>query len=306
MRLFRNSILLAVVMLAVTLTTARIHTAYAQQYSAPGLLVAPPAPAPALSAPATAPFPSEPAPLAPPPVPPPVASSFGSGLQLILHPYLWTPGLNMAITTPLARAPEVNVSASAVDILGKLNNAPFMGAAELRYGPFGVLADAMHLPLGVPVTTRNIFFSGGHTGLVTSIVTADFLYRVLDQPVQTIDAGLGFRWWGVMADTILTGRLLPTTHVNESGSWADPLIVGRYHREFGNGFGLTAYGDVGGFGIAAHADWQISGTLDYQVNPRLALQLGYRSLNVSYQASGRPLGYNLHMKGPLLAATFRF
>lgn len=302
MRLFRNSILLAVVMLAMTLATGRTHTAYAQRYSMPGGLAAPPPPTPVLSAPAIAPSPSEPAPLAPPPAP----STFASGLQLILHPYLWTPGLNMAITTPLARAPEVNVSASAVDILGKLNNAPFMGAAELRDGPFGVLADAMHLPLGVPVTTRNIFFSGGHTGLVTSIVTADFLYRVLDQPVQTIDGGLGFRWWGVIADTILTGRLLPTISVNESGSWADPLIVGRYHRDFANGFGLTAYGDVGGFGIAAHADWQIAGTLDYQVNPRLALQLGYRSLNVSYQASGRPLGYNLHLKGPLLAATFRF
>jgi hypothetical protein len=295
MRLFRNSILLAVVMLAVTLTTARIHTAYAQQFSAPSgpATAVPPPPVPASS---------EPTPLAPAPAP----STFASGLQLILHPYLWTPALNMTITTPLARAPEVNTSASAVEMLGKLNNAPYMGAAELRDGPFGLMADAMHLPLGIPVTTRNVFYSGGHTGLVTSIVTADFLYRVLDQPVQTIDDGLGFRWWGITAETILNAGLLPTTSVSRSGSWADPLIVGRYHRDFGNGFGLTAYGDVGGFGIAAHADWQIAGTLDYQLKPWWAVQLGYRSLNVSYQASGSPLGFNVHMKGPILASTIRF
>jgi hypothetical protein len=30
-----------------------------------------------------------------------------------------------------------------------------------------------------------------------------------------------------------------------------------YHYDFGNGFGLTAYGDVGGFGVGAHVDWQL-------------------------------------------------
>lgn len=275
--------------------------AWAQQYPSPTAPAVPPPP-PSVTAP-----PPGPPPLIPPTVPPPPPPTFASGLQLIAYPYLWLAGLNMAITTPLARAPQVDVSKGAGEIIGGLNNAPFMGAAELRYGPFGVLADALHIPIGVPVTTpRNILFSGGSSGLVTSIVTTDFLYRVLDQPVQTIDAGLGFRWWGQSVDTILNGRLLPTTSVSGMGSWADPLIAARYHRDFGNGFGLTAYGDVGGFGIAAHVDWQITGTLDYTLKPWLDLHLGYRSLNVNYQASGSPLGFNVHMKGPLLGATLRF
>ncbi len=125
----------------------------------------------------------------------------------------------------------------------------------MRDGPFGILADAMHVPLGVPITTRNIFFSSGNTGVVMSVVTGDFLYRLINQPSQTIDGGLGFRFWDVSTDTILNGRgFIPTVSVSRSGSWTDPLIAARYHRDFGNGFGLTAYGDVGGFGIAAHAD----------------------------------------------------
>src|SRR5947207_780478 len=42
--------------------------------------------------------------------------------------------------------------------------------------------------------------------------------------------------------------------VNRSDGWTDPLIGARYHRDLGNGFGLTAYGDIGGFGIGAHVD----------------------------------------------------
>jgi hypothetical protein len=99
---------------------------------------------------------------------------------------------------------------------------------------------------------------------------------------------------------------VPTQSVDESRNWADPLIAARYRVGFGNGFGLTAYGDVGGFGIAAHSDWQISGVLDYAWSPSLSFRVGYRSLNVNYQASGAPLGFNLHMKGPLLGLTMRF
>lgn len=249
-----------------------------------------------------------PPPLTPPPAPlPSPPATFVNGLQLIAYPYFWMAGLNMAITTPLARASQVNISIGPGEMVGDLNNVPFMGAAELRDGPFGILADAMHVPLGVPITTRNIFFSGGNTGVVMSQVTGDFLYRVLDQPSQTIDAGLGFRFWDVSTDTILNGiGFVPTVSVSRSGSWADPLIAARYHRALGNGFGLTAYGDVGGFGIAAHADWQISGTLDYALKPWLDLRAGYRSLNVNYQASGSPLGFNAHLKGPLIGATLRF
>jgi hypothetical protein len=67
---------------------------------------------------------------------------------------------------------------------------------------------------------------------------------------------------------------------------------------------MAALGDLGGFGVAAHVDWQVVGTLDYILKPWVASRLGYRSLNVS--ASGSDFGYNVHMKGPLLGLTMRF
>lgn len=230
----------------------------AQQYPAPG--------GPAVSPPPRPPDLAAPPPLVSPPFVSPPPAALLSGLQLIAYPYFWMAGLNMAITTPLARAPQVNISAGPGEVISDLNNVPFMGAAELRDGPFGILADAQHIPLGVPITTRNVFFSGGNTGVVLSVVTGDFLYRVLDQPSQTIDGGLGFRFWNASTDTILNGKgFIPTISIGRSGSWTDPLIAARYHRDFGSGLGLTASGDVGGFGIAAHADWEITGTLDYSL-----------------------------------------
>jgi hypothetical protein len=131
-------------LIAVAVLAIGANSASAQQYPAPSGPVI--TPAPVLTA--------------PPPVAPPSPAAFLSGLQLIAYPYFWMAGLNMAITTPLARASQVNVSIGPGELLSDLNNAPFMGGAELRDGPFSILADAMHVPLGVPITARNIFFQG--------------------------------------------------------------------------------------------------------------------------------------------------
>jgi hypothetical protein len=272
----------------------------AQQYSTPNGLAVSPIPPPA-------PPPAAPGPVL---VPPPAAPGFASELQVIAYPYLWLAGLNMAIETPLARAPQLNISAGAGEILSNISYMPFMGATELRYGPFGLLADGLHVPLVVPVTTRGVLFSSGSSAVVLNVATGDALYRVLDQPGQTVDAGLGFRFWGASTVNTLFARpllqsLVPTQQAAASGSWTDPLIAARYHRDLGYGFGLTAYGDVGGFGIAAHSDWEIIGTLDYVWSPALSFDVGYRSLNISY-TSTRPLGFNVHLKGPLLGLTLRF
>lgn len=278
MRQICRSLKAAAARLAVALAAiaAVTHPAWAQQSPAlPGLPPLPPAPSL--------------------PVP---------GPQVIVTPYLWLAGINTAISTPLARAPTVDTSVGAFQLLGHLNAVPFMGSVELRDGPFSLLGDVLHVPLGANVTTRNIFYHGGNASLTTNIGTALFLWHAVDSPVQSLDTGLGFRAWGVSSGLTLNGRLLPTANATRTADWADPLVAARYHRELGDGFGLTAYGDVGGFGVAAHVDWQVVGTLDYALKQWATLRLGYRSLNVT--ASGSTLGYNVHMKGPVIAADFRF
>jgi hypothetical protein len=247
----------------------------------------------------------EPPPLVPGLAPPPPSPPLG-GLQVTLTPYLWLGGVNAAIDTPLRRAPVVDTSVGAFQLLSHLDAAPFMGSIEISDGPFSLLGDAFHIPVGTGVTTRNIFFSGGNISLTANQGTADFLYHVLAQPGQSLDAGIGFRAWVFTADTTLNGRIVRTVSFTRSAEWADPLIAARYHYDFGNGLGLTAYGDVGGFGVAAHVDWQLIGTIDYAWKPWATLRLGYRSLNFDYTTNSGTLGFDVHMKGPIFAAAFRF
>ena len=162
-----------------------------------------------------------------------------SGYQFFVTPYLWLASVHATTLTPLAHAPQVNSNVSTIDLLSHLDGAPFMGSFEVRYGSLGFLADVIHLPVSTKITTHDIFYNGGDAALKANTGTGIALYRVLEDPLQFADAGLGFRAWGFSSRVALNPGLLPGVSVNTGGGWADPLIGGRYHRELRNGFGLT-------------------------------------------------------------------
>jgi hypothetical protein len=233
-------------------------------------------------------------------------ASAPGGYQFFVTPYLWLASVHATTTTPLERRPEVNSNVSTIDLLSHLDGAPFMGSFEVRYGSLGFLTDAIHLPVSTKITTRDVFYQGGNAELHANTGTGVALWRVLEDPVQFADAGLGFRAWGFTSRVELNPGLLAGAAASRSAGWTDPLIGARYHRDLGNGFALTAYGDVGGFGVGAHTDWQVLGTVDYALSPSWNLHLGYRSLNFNITGSEGRFGFNVHMRGPLIAGTFRF
>jgi hypothetical protein len=226
--------------------------------------------------------------------------------QFFVTPYLWLSGIYATTATPLARIPEVNSNVGPFQLLGHLDGAPFMGSAEIHDGPISLLGDVLHVPVSTNITTRNVLFQGGKAELQANSGTALLLYRVLEAPNQFADLGVGFRAWGFGANLELNPGLLAGQSVNQRAGWGDPLIGGRYRFDFGNGFGLSAYGDLGGFDLGAHTDWQVIGTVDYALNSWINLHVGYRSLNFSYTSSNGNLGFDVHMRGPLFAGTFRF
>jgi hypothetical protein len=239
-------------------------------------------------------------------------TTYPGGVQILFTPNLWLAGVNATIKTPLPRVPEVNAEVGAFELLGHLDAVPFLGGVEIHDGPFSLVGGAIHLPVSTDITTRNVLFNGGNAGLIANVGSAALLYRVFEQPTQYVDFGVGFRAWDFTANLSLNPGILPGASVTRSANWVDPLISGRYHIDLPSGFlpsgfGLTAAGDVGGFGVAAHSDWRLEGTIDYTVKPWIDLHVGYRSVNVNYQASGGlDLGFNIHMKGPMLNATFKF
>jgi hypothetical protein len=136
------------------------------------------------------------------------ATGFGQP-QFFVTPYLWLAGVYATTQTPLDRVPTVNSSVGPFEMLGHLEGAPFMGSAEIRDGPIGLLGDVLHVPVSTKVTTRNVFFQGGNVALATNTGTALVVYRVLSAPNQFADFGGGFRAWGFSANISLNPGLHP-------------------------------------------------------------------------------------------------
>ena len=233
----------------------------------------------------------------------PVLPSPLAGLEILPTAYLWMPWIGAGVK-PFN--PAIHSSSGTVDFdqfAGHLSWVPFMGAVEVRDGPYGVLLDYMHAPVRAGISTGNIVFSGAAVGLVLDTGTAMFLYRPFVQPDQYLDVGAGVRAWGIAGGITLNEGLLPSFAVTSGTAWADPLIGVRYHRDLGNGFGATAYGDVGGFGVGSHIDWQVLGTIDYAANSWINLHAGFR--NISFNTSLQRANLNLNLYGPILSVTFR-
>jgi hypothetical protein len=229
-----------------------------------------------------------------------LATTWGP-IEVIANPYLWTPWTTVDAQTARASA---STTIGPGDLISHLTWVPFMGAAELRSGPFGLAVDYVHAPIKSGISTREILFGSSQGQVGLDIGTVMFLYRTAVSPTDYVDLGIGVRVWGVDGTIALSRGLLPADTLTRGTAWADPMIAARYRRDLGNGLSATAYGDVGGFGAGANIDWQLIATLDYAIRPGIELHAGFRSLNFSIGST--PVQANVHMYGPILSATIRF
>jgi hypothetical protein len=182
-----------------------------------------------------------------------------------------------------SRTTETNTETG--DILSAVMIAQYLERAEINrhksLAVFGLRGFAAQTLLGFLETA----FHANHGVVKIDVAPPQGAQLTAPQPLANARVTIGSKTWSARPD---------------------PLIGGRYHRDLGNDFALTAYGDVDGFGVGAHVDWQVLSTIDCAPNPWLNLHLGYRSLNFNYQASGRNLGFDVHMRGPIIACSFRF
>ena len=101
----------------------------------------------------------------------------------------------------------------------------------------------------------------------------------------TLDLLAGGRLWSVDGEATLSGPFA-VRHASGNKTWVDPIIGVVGQVKLGGGFSLQAEGDVGGFGIVSDIDWQVQGTLQYQVGEPITMDAGYRYLAVDYKMTG--------------------
>jgi opacity protein-like surface antigen len=235
----------------------------------------------------------------------PMARAEGEGLNFALSPYLWVAGISGKVTTPFQRVPDKSVEADFGDTLSNLSGFAFMGAAEVRYGRFGLLGDIMTLTVDADIKTpRDRLFSGGSGKVTTTNGTVLGLFRVVEAGPHALDLGAGVRPWSVTTKLTLHEGLLPGRTVKPTMSWTDPVLALRYATRISGNWGASFYGDVGGFGAGSQLTWQLLGTVDYNITNSTTMRLGYRHMQVEHRKAGTDL--DIGLSGPIIAATFRF
>jgi opacity protein-like surface antigen len=219
-----------------------------------------------------------------------------------LSPYVWFSGLGGEVTGP--RGVGESFTADFGDIFGTMKFS-FMGLAEARRGNFSLVTDIMYLNLqqGVPVPGFGEF-SGGSARTQSVEISAIGLYTLAEGSAGRIELGGGIRGWWFDTELRLDPGRLPGRTQSTSTSWVDPVISARGVIRLNDSLSITAYGDIGGFGVGSQFTWQAFGTLDYRVTENISVSAGFRWIHIDYDKGRTDI--SLNMGGPIIGASVRF
>ncbi len=239
--------------------------------------------------------------MAPPPAPAPIPVP---DVEIRLTPFFWASGLSGTLGAR-RNLPTVDVDVSFTDILRNLDFAA-MVAGEYRNGRWGLLADLTYVAVSLDRSGDVVPRAPGYTGasLTSKTFTATMtgFYRFYDSSSFTADLVAGGRIWSISTDLDLQlAGILPIS-AGSTHTWIDPVAGVRVHAVLGNGFGLSAYGDIGAG--SSRLTWELRGTVDYAFNANWAMSVGYRHLAVDYRRGG--FVYDTSFSGPIAGVSYRF
>jgi hypothetical protein len=220
--------------------------------------------------------------------------------QFQFSPYFWLAGLHGTGGTA-NRTTEVDESFR--DVFDALNFA-FMATFEARKGRFISLTDLEYVSVSDEKATPGPLFSTVDAGFKTFIFDQEVGYRLFDDPEKgaSLDVLGGVRVWHVSTDFEFGAGILPATRIDASRNWVDGVGGLRGKMALSPKMFLTGKFDLGGGG--SNFTWQIFAGAGYNINPKIALILGYRVLDVDYNKNN--FVFDMNQRGPILGIGFRF
>jgi hypothetical protein len=217
--------------------------------------------------------------------------------EFALVGYAWLAGAE-GETDVIGPAEPVGLDLSFGDVLDSLKFV-LMGAAEARRDRLVILGDLtfIHLEANKGIDIREQDFLDAELDSRTAEVTLLGGYRVADKGPVAVDLLAGGRLNHFKGSLLLEG---PNRSAEGSikENWFDLLIAARVQAPLSGKFSLSAYGDIGGFGIGSDLTWQATATVSYRINRRMDAGLGWRHFKVNYDHGD--FLYDVAQSGPIL------
>jgi len=235
--------------------------------------------------------------------PPPADATEPDKWKFATIGYLWAAGAH-GETDVIGPAEPVGLDLSFGDVLDAFKFA-FMGAAEARHGRVVILGDLTFIHLGVKkgIDIREQDFADAKLDSLTSEVTLVGGYRVADQGPVFVDlmAGGRLNWFKTTLELEGPNR---SAEGEVKETWIDPLIAARVVAPLGGKWSSTVYGDVGGIVAGSDITWQIFGTVNYRIKPKMQLGAGWRAFKVHYDEG--VFLYDVAQNGPVFVFRTEF
>lgn len=191
----------------------------------------------------------------------------------VLEGYMMFP--NMSGQTTVGNLPEVDVDASAGDILGHLKIGAML-YAEATNGHWAITSDILYMNLGQDAQESN-FVTGGNATVKETCWELAGLRRI----TPWLDAGVGGRLLNLNAEIDIE-TVLESRSGSASRTWFDPVIIARSNHVFNEKWLLQFRGDVGGFGIGSDFTWQGQVYAGYRFSDLFQMTIGYRYIGIDY------------------------
>jgi hypothetical protein len=240
--------------------------------------------------------------VSPPPAQVGEAVPGGNGWVFKLAPYLWLPAVDVNVGPGVA-PPDPTATASAdTGIFGLDFGLLLMG--EARRGQFGVVSDFAYVAASPNGLSPGESFLDVDLKVRAAVGTLGAFYSLPDWRGIIVDAIIGLRYWALWIDLDFSAGALDPVSVDLDKYWVDPIFGARLGADLGGEFYVTAYADVGGFGLGSNITWQVYGGVGYRFEDWISAEIGYRYLFIDRDIGIIPFELGLH--APLVAVNFTF
>jgi hypothetical protein len=195
--------------------------------------------------------------------------------------YAWLAGAEGDVDV-IGPVEPVGLDLSLGDVIDSFKFA-FMGSAEAQKGRLVLLGDLtfIHLEADHGIDIRDQNFADAELDSRTIDITALGGYRVTGDDPVIVDVMGGVRA-NFFKNTLQLDGPNQSVEGKKQETWFDPLLAGRATVPLGGKWGMSIYGDVGGFGIASDLTWQAQATVDYNINEKFRVMAGWRHFKVDY------------------------